>query len=268
MIKTNISIDVIKQKVLDKIKSLKPTDGTTNMEIWGPNNGPVVNEILKYSGIEVGNPWCAALGYYAISKVLEELKIKNPLIKSGYCPTIEDWARLHGILSDTPDFMDIVLVCDSVSAFHYAFALTQHSKSNIGTIEGNTNIDGSSNGDGIYERTRKLIDKEHGTYLKFVKWYKLIDIAGEKTFKVYVDNEEVCEAKLTNGKAYIPVRVFVNALKKNVSWDENYLTVNGVKILKNLTYIDNTAYCYIRDIVSICKADIVLVNYKEIYVAS
>lgn len=80
--------------------------------------------------------------------------------------TLENWADENKILFDLPEAYDIFIVYDGDGPFHTGF-VTSVNGEKFNTIEGNTNTDGSANGNGIYKRERYV-----NTYV-FRRWKNL-----------------------------------------------------------------------------------------------
>ena len=229
----------------------KPT-GYKNMEIWGANDGPKVRKYLRSVGINFPAPWCAAFVYWCISKLVEELQLNTmPFPRTGYCPTIELWAREHNILADTPEPGDVFLLYDYLGVAHTGFVtdvIVDDKLITIKTIEGNTNIGGSPEGIGIFERERVIRNKN----LRFVKWYKLIK---RKSYKIMMDNKVIIEnAPIIDGRTIVPIREISEKLGANVYWNKEAqcVDVNGKRIIKIL-FLNGKTYCHIRQLSHILK---------------
>lgn len=113
------------------------------------NHGARVEEYLACAGLPPGNPWCAAFVYWCFEQAAREFGIENPLVKTGYCPTILNWGHKVEITHQQPQPGDLFLVFHVVNGVrrvaHVGFV---RSVVNTGwsTIEGNSNDDGSREG--------------------------------------------------------------------------------------------------------------------------
>ena len=134
--------------------------GNKNLEVNGPNDGPFINEYHKLAGTSPGDPWCMAYVFGTLSK------IGVKIIKTGYVPAMETWAKSNGIYSINPSPYDIMMLYDKDGPYHTGFVLSVEGD-NIVTQEGNTNTAGSPEGIGIFKRTRSISN------CAFVKWQNL-----------------------------------------------------------------------------------------------
>lgn len=149
---------------LDALKRLLDDDyknfGNRNLEVNGPNDGPFINEYHKLAGTVPGDPWCCSYVFGSLYKV--GVKI----IKTGYVPAMETWAKSNGIYSINPAPYDIMMLYDKDGPYHTGFVLSVEGD-NITTQEGNTNTAGSPEGIGIFKRTRSISN------CAFVKWQNI-----------------------------------------------------------------------------------------------
>lgn len=141
----------------NKIKSIRQTylNQIGVRELTGKNDGISVEIYLKSVGLTKGNPWCAAFLYFCLNKN----SIKAP--KSGYCP---DWFYSNIIYSpskkisiaipDTADVFGIYFPSEKRVA-HVGF-VDQWIGKNVITVEGNTNDNGSRDGNGVYRKMRPI----------------------------------------------------------------------------------------------------------------
>jgi hypothetical protein len=229
------------QDTVIKVAYAEIPAGNKNMEIWGSNDGPKVKEYLKSVNINTPAPWCAAFVYWCINQVANP----NPFLQNGYCPTIETWAKEHNILSDIPERGDAFLLCDDIGPFHIGFVSIVKGNGEIVTVEGNTNLQGSPEGIGVFERTRNVSD------CKFIKWYKLIDIT---ELDIVLKDKVISCGKVINNKTYVPARAISITTGAKIDWQNKTqtLVINNTR-MHDVIFIDNTAYVYIREFASACK---------------
>lgn len=130
------------------------------------NTGKKVAEYLGSIGLGQGNPWCAAFVYWCFDQAAKDQKVPNPLFKTGHCMTHWREARKRGIRCipsaeaiDNPE----LLRPGQVFIMHYG-----QDKGHTGlvagvegglleTIEGNTNVAGGREGDGVYRKRQRRI---------------------------------------------------------------------------------------------------------------
>lgn len=130
----------------------------------GPNNdhAGIITAMLKSVDTAPGNSWCAAF----VSQCQRDSGAVNGFYSAG-SQAFKAWAKEKGILFTDPDHL---LKCkgalggwtDPGGQHGHIFIIdARYTAANgtleyIGTLEGNTNVNGSSNGDGAYARHRQL----------------------------------------------------------------------------------------------------------------
>jgi len=119
----------------------------------GNNMGQAVRSFLKSVGLGGGYSWCMALVYWVYEQASIDLGIPNPLIRTG--GVLRQWNEINKKYKhSTPAVGDIFIIDLGKGAGHTGI-VTGIEGANIKTVEGNTNTNGSANGDGVYERVRK-----------------------------------------------------------------------------------------------------------------
>jgi hypothetical protein len=132
----------------------------------GSNRGPAVERMLRRVSAKAGDPWCAAY-VNDCGKTMLAGEWKLPMTAS--CDVMLQFARTYGVLTDSPETGSVFLVMKNHDdAIHTGFVLGV-SGALFDTIEGNTNTDGSSDGNGVYKRKRTFTP---GRY-KFINWWLL-----------------------------------------------------------------------------------------------
>ena len=155
---------------------LAPTDIVLNVarpfigtrEI-GPNAGQIVEMFLKFVGLKKGDPWCAAAVSWIGHAGLGE---KWPVVKTGGCAVLGEWAEQHGVLVKEPQVGDIVLYWHaSLGRFAHTGLVEQllTGPKPLQALEGNTNDDGSRDGWGYLRKTRAI-----GTRDRFIRWTEML----------------------------------------------------------------------------------------------
>ena len=117
------------------------------------NSGPAVETFLASVGLGPGFSWCMAFVYWCVDQAARGLGIQNPLVRTGGC--LRQWNETILKKSDTPKAGDIFIMDLGGGNGHTGIVLAVRGDT-IDTVEGNTNNDGSANGDGVYQRTRKV----------------------------------------------------------------------------------------------------------------
>jgi hypothetical protein len=114
-------------------------------EKTGKNDGPRVEEYLRTVGLMRGQPWCAAL----LSWIYAEAGFAKP--RSGWSPDLFPSARLAR--SALPGNVLGIYFAEYRRIAHVGLIINQEGDW-INSVEGNTNITGSREGDGVYAKKR------------------------------------------------------------------------------------------------------------------
>lgn len=124
-------------------------------ELTGNNDGKEVEAYLATVGLLKGQPWCMSFVFANFSKAADQLTIKNPMYKTGHVLT--QWNNTPALnrVYSNPRPGDIFIMSFGGGTGH-----TGHVNKVIGdriwTVEGNTNMHSSRDGDGVYERSRTI----------------------------------------------------------------------------------------------------------------
>lgn len=134
------------------------------------NRSQCVDWFNKQVGVPQGSPWCAAFVYHV---GFHACGPNWPLPKTGGCAVLGEAALAKDVLVQVPRIGDVFLLwhtVDGVERFAHTGFVTGvvADGSSYTTIEGNTNIDGSRDGWGVFRRTRKPAPKD-----RFVRWLDL-----------------------------------------------------------------------------------------------
>lgn len=137
------------------------------------NAGPFVERCQKVTGNGKGDPWCAAfvamVGVAALGKFW-------PVIKTGGCQQLHDWAARSGVVVAAPAAGDVFLIwhpeVDRGRFAHTGFVVRVNADGGCATIEGNTSGGGSREGWMVAERTRRFKPSD-----RFVRWASLVEDA-------------------------------------------------------------------------------------------
>jgi hypothetical protein len=129
------------------------------------NRGPQVARFLAAVGLPEGHPWCAAFVVWCIREAAARLQVVNPLPRDARCQKLAEWADARKRLFPTPLPGDIFLLRGPKGIFNHCGFVVELCRSELVTIEGNTNVAGSREGIGVFRRKRKLGDR-----LRFIRW--------------------------------------------------------------------------------------------------
>jgi hypothetical protein len=122
----------------------------------GPNTGPMIEAYQRSAGNGPGASWCCDFIVWLLTAIVGNA---IPLRRSGSCHDVLAEAQAEGRSITNPVRGAIGYLIDPTTGLaHHTFLCTSSVDSNevVKTIEGNTNDDGSTNGIGVFARTRKL----------------------------------------------------------------------------------------------------------------
>jgi hypothetical protein len=232
----------------------------------GENAGRKVEEFLRSVGLGAGFPWCAAFVYWCTQKAADELKVKNPFIRTAGCAVIASWAREHDLLEEMPQAGDVFLRWSTVAgvfrASHTGF-VTKVSGAQFDTIEGNTNTGGSREGIGVFARKRTNDNR-----YRFVRWSRLVGEAKDEKYTLFVNDKMVCEMPVRNGKSLCPIRKWGEFFGFKVDWNAELQVplFDGKEVHTETVLLVGTSYAPIRDLVESAglKLKVDVPNHKVI----
>lgn len=152
------------QKVIDKAKTQLDVKEVPD----GSNKGPEVNQYLASVGLGGGYSWCAAFVYWCFNEVCKQTNKTNPLHKTG--GVLNHWNNTKGTkikaqaAKDNPAIIKPghIFIMDYGGGLGHTGIVTKVANGYIYTIEGNTNSQSSREGNGVYERKRKIADINKG----------------------------------------------------------------------------------------------------------
>lgn len=127
-------------------------------EKTGNNNGVAVESYLAVTGLGKGNPWCAAF----VSWVYFKAGFANP--RSAWCPDLFPKLRLTKEM--LPGNVLGVYFPELKRIAHVGLIIKREGDWCI-SIEGNTNVTGSREGDGVYLKRRHF-----RTIYRMADWVK------------------------------------------------------------------------------------------------
>lgn len=141
-------------------------------EQGGRNRGPMVDEYIRAARLDpavASYPWCACFVQWAFREACNDIGIVNPLPRTAAVHGL--WQRSpQGVHFDEPAVGDIFLIDHGRGKGHCGL-VERLEDAVMWTIEGNTNLAGGREGDGVYRRTRKYDEINLG-YLRFSGYAK------------------------------------------------------------------------------------------------
>lgn len=202
-------------------------------EIGSSNTGKMVRLFQSYTTLTgTGWPWCAAFDAYSINGACAECKTPDVWLPSADCDALLQWARKRDLLrtEPAPGFAFLVMATGS-DATHTGLCCELLGGGRFGSFEGNTNNDGSANGNGVYHLTNRDTDERRHDgsgkprYL-FIDWPELLpdtptgwvlNMGGKP---VVVDGKPFV-MPLIDGVSFVPVRLWYERLGFKVLWDNH-----------------------------------------------
>lgn len=143
------------------------------------NDGPRIREYQD--AVHMGNgPWCAAYVGWGVLELAKKLKVTIPFttnpahargwLLSGDCWALYDFAKLRGLLTNTPLPGSVFLLdYEHNGDARHTGVLVEPKADEPGvwwTVEGNTNDDGSPEGYEVAMMTRKLAQVDIVTFIR------------------------------------------------------------------------------------------------------
>jgi hypothetical protein len=145
-----------------------------------PNRGKEVDEYLINAGFDPmhgppsGYPWCAAFVYWCFTQAATQLGVTNPLARTGWVFTFWDRAPKAARVTaeaaaDDPSLIKpgSVFIIDHGNQKGHTGLVRALQGGEILTVEGNTSLRGSREGDGVYELRRHIGEVNVG-FLQFM----------------------------------------------------------------------------------------------------
>lgn len=117
------------------------------------NTGRWVGAIQRITGNGAGDAWCASFVIFCLEIAY---KGKPPLPPTGSCQALLVYARANGMLASRPEAGDVYLLCDENGHAHHTGFVVAAGAEFFDEISGNTNIDGSRDGYGVFERSERF----------------------------------------------------------------------------------------------------------------
>lgn len=120
----------------------------------GSNGGKRVGEYQRVTGNKRGDAWCASfVNWCGVTTLGPEW----PVLRSGGCAALGEWAKREGVRMLQPQVGDIgLLYFPKLHRFAHTFFITDPPdvSGKWGTVEGNTSGGGSREGWGVFRHRR------------------------------------------------------------------------------------------------------------------
>lgn len=136
-------------------------------EQGGNNRGPDVDLYLASVGLDEGSSWCAVFVYWCFRRASNMLIVTNPCPRTG--GALKLWkladAQFHAV---TPTRGRVFVMDHGMGLGHVGFVEAVRGDGSIDTIAGNTNAEGSRNGDRVGRHTFDPTDGSHGKLVGYL----------------------------------------------------------------------------------------------------
>lgn len=210
------------QEIMNLAKSYVQPNGES-MEIEGNNWGGWVTTFLKSAGINYPAPWCNAFTSYVVENILDRINYMDAIRITADTWTTDTWGREKRIIEYDPQEGDLALFYwGATMPFHIGFVEnTKSGDSYFGSIEGNTNAQGSSEGNTVARKTRPITD------CKFVRWINLV--SGDEV-SIRYKGKEISRGVCLKGSVYAPIRELSEKIGSKVEYIKGIVYVNNKPI--------------------------------------
>ena len=122
----------------------------------GHNKGKIIEEFQKaVDGRAMGEPYCLGFVQYVVNEVCRQFGLTNPLYQTEHCQTLFN-GTLQNYKTTSANCGHIFIMKSHNSNSGHAGFCVNAGNTYFATIEGNTNPDGSREGDGVYEKIRHM----------------------------------------------------------------------------------------------------------------
>ncbi len=158
------ALDIITKKEVTHLDTLQEIEDRLITEAmkWvgiresgGANKGKEVEAFQRaVDGKAQGEPWCLAFAQFVVSQVCESYGISNPLFATEHCQSFYNNTAKRYLRKLPERGFIFIMKFRTGQTGHAGFCLNRERE--FETIEGNTNIIGSREGDGVYVKTRFL----------------------------------------------------------------------------------------------------------------
>lgn len=129
-------------------------------ELGGNNRGPYVEACLAKVGLPAGEPWCAAALFTWFDRAAAQLGLTNPVPKTG--STLRLWALAEPYCRDSMPSVGAVYVIRHSPTTGHVGIIEACGDGGVTEISGNTNREGSREGDSVWRHSGTSPEVIHG----------------------------------------------------------------------------------------------------------
>lgn len=121
-------------------------------EKTGKNDGVEIKKYLNSVGLPEGYAWCAAFVFWCFEQAAIALNVPNPLVRTA--GVLNHWNNTKGQKIQKDPQPGDIFIMDYGKGLGHMGIVSEVFSDRVVTIDGNTNLQGSREGDGVYERSR------------------------------------------------------------------------------------------------------------------
>ena len=237
----------MKQLVQDTIEVAMSQNGVREV---GNNRGVTVSRYLASVGLGPGYPWCAAFLYWAMQQAAQTDPLPNPFVRSASTGVVYAWASSHDLLANVPQVGDVFLRGVSTGdgfVPHHTGLVTGVDGATFTTVEGNTNIDGSDDGIGVFLKTHN-----NGNNFRFVRWSQLVAEPDGETYALLINGTKVTDMPVIGGRSLCPIKVWAEFMGFRVDWNNDHQSVlfDGQEVAAEIVVMNGMAYAPVRELIA------------------
>lgn len=150
-----VSNDLVRGRIVELAKIIEKR----HIREHGPNRGATVETILRHAGGQPGMAWCLAFCWGVIDLAYLTLDLEPPAMDKLSCSRLVKWATASHRLITAPEQArpgDLLVLEGGSTGYRHVGIMVGPADElgRIPTIEGNTDLAGDGEGDGIYARMR------------------------------------------------------------------------------------------------------------------
>lgn len=122
------------------------------------NRGPQVDQYIRSVGLDPAGkyPWCMAFVYWCFDQAGKAVGVINPMFKTGgVLDQFNKRKNVHQVQTPRPG--DVIILDYGAGKGHTGIVEMVHENGTVGTIEGNTNDEGSREGYEVCRRKRNVL---------------------------------------------------------------------------------------------------------------
>ena len=220
----------------------------------------------------IGYAWCASLMAYGFLTGFGKPLCDAIWNRTASCDTLLGFGRQREILSDTPipGCVGLVINPNNPNDATHTFGVEELLGPEIQTIEGNTNVDGSREGNGVYRRKRV-----RGPRYRYLHWQRLLPASwaiappatplpprknaplspfqNAHTINLFLGGNDVDDIPVVDGRAWVPAWKWAHWMgDAKLGWniESQTVTIGGREIAKQPILWENRAWLPVRDLVA------------------